>query len=266
MSNKHHLFIFAIIIVLVVNLLVLSCGHQETGVQVIALLDFSGSLTDAEFGEYIKMLRLGLVQNLTINDAITLVPIDQAAETKFQVIAHRDMQDFEKEIKSKIGRYKKLKSSEIKRKAFSALKDTLFQAPIQKRRNERKLFRSETDILGAISEALPYWKNADARPRVLFIFSDMVQESPDLNLKKMHSEKEIDPSLTVLKEKKLVPELQNVSVFVCGATSKHISEYRLFRQFWEKYFSNTGAQLYAYGYGNYDRIAEFLEQAKRMGS
>ncbi len=64
--------------------------------------------------------------------------------------------------------------------------------------------------------------------------------------------------------KGLIPNLKNVAVFVCGATVENNQQYRIYKQFWQKFFSRAGANLYNYGYGNYERVEDLLYEVRKM--
>ena len=92
----------------------------------------------------------------------------------------------------------------------------------------------------------------------------MIQESSDVNFKKLKSFDQIELELKDLDSKGLIPDMRSVSVFICGATADENSRYRLYKKFWQAFFSKSGAKLYDYGYGIHDRIESFLSELRRI--
>ncbi|MEQ1887495.1 MAG: hypothetical protein ABL967_20730, partial [Bryobacteraceae bacterium] len=104
--------------------------------------------------------------------------------------------------------------------------------------------------------------------RVLILFSDMVQESRELNIRQLalKGEDGADGLLTDLAARGRIPRLDNVSVVVVGAgeTSAGADSaafFRAVRTFWKGFFSQAGARLDEahYGYRTQATIAALLK-------
>lgn len=103
-----------------------------------------------------------------------------------------------------------------------------------------------TDILLSIREGAKLLQAKEARVfpvRRLFIFSDMIQQSPDLDMAAADlSEKSVDRLIGELKVKGFVPDLSGVQVFIVGAGVRQVNSLSGVRRieierFWMRYFT-----------------------------
>jgi hypothetical protein len=105
-----------------------------------------------------------------------------------------------------------------------------------------------TDILGALMLASALFAEyPEARKRVLVIYSDMRQDTRDLNLGSMRSAPPTSRLRTAAK-RNLIAYLDGVDVFVSGAdaTGLRLGQWRKLKTFWERYFERAGARLKSY--------------------
>ena len=225
------------------------------------LLDFSGSLTDTEFDKYINMFRNSVLANMTFDDEITLIPIDKASETKSEIIGKYNFNAKDLSARNNKNRYDLFTKEETLKKSIDSLKDTLFQSNIYNMRKARQNFSSLTDIIASTNEATHYLQSTGKR-KILFIFSDMIQESSDINVLKIDSFDQIDKRLEGLEHSDLIPDLKDVIVFVSGATAKTNQRYRIHKEFWQRFFKRAGSNIYDYGYNNSDRIETALYEIR----
>lgn len=233
----------------------LNCTNTGKGVNCIVLLDYSASLPNDEFDKYVAMFRQGLLKQMTFEDRIVLIPIDQASEMRNEIIGACNFKQLKDQLAKNVPPLQILKKDAIVRERFAKILDTLFQRPIYDFRDQRKRFNLQTDIIGSLNQAthyLKYPKNA------LFVFSDMIQDSPEANLTKLNTKSELEKKIDVLMETAQIPDLKNCSVFICGATAVTKKRYRLNKYFWTLFFDRAQARLRDYGYGNANRIADFL--------
>lgn len=101
-----------------------------------------------------------------------------------------------------------------------------------------------TDIFGALLLAAQLTKPAAHDRNVLIIYSDMRQDTVELNLEKRETMKD---ALKLATEGPM-PDLSGIEIYALGvdaANSSTVGWQRL-RQFWSAYFQNTGANLRAY--------------------
>lgn len=242
---------------LLIIILLLNCSKQEKGINCIVLLDYSASLPDEEFDKYVGMFRQGLLKQMSYDDRMVLIPIDKASEMKNEIIGECHFVDLKKQLSKNIPPFQVLSEADTVIARFQRTLDTLFQHEIYYFRDQRKKFNVETDIIGSLNQATSYLTHSE---NAIFIFSDMIQESAEANLKRLTTKAAIDKKIIELKETAQIPDLKNCLIFVCGATEKSKQNYRLNKYFWTSFFENTNASLRDYGYGNADRIAVFLKK------
>jgi hypothetical protein len=104
-----------------------------------------------------------------------------------------------------------------------------------------------TDIIGALLAANQLLEQSPNTSRkILMIFSDMRQNTADLDLESLRSV----PSLASYEARSKLPvaELRGVSVYVVGADNarKSIAYWQALKEFWTEYFRRTGANLRGY--------------------
>lgn len=238
----------------------LGCGNNSSSINCIVLLDYSASLSNEEFDKYVSMFREGLLKKLKYEDRIILIPIDKASEMKNELIGQCDFRELKKKLSQNISPLRVLSEEDTIRARFDRTLDTLFQYQIYSFRDKRKRFNVETDIIGSLLQATNYLHSGK---NAIVIFSDMIQESPEANLKRLFSKTAIEKKISELSETAQIPDLKNAAIFVCGATEKSKKRYRLNKYFWKLFFQKANARLLDYGYGNPDRIANFLEDIRQ---
>ena len=242
-------FLFMILILLI------SCSESKKGVNCIVLLDYSASLPNEEFDKYVDMFRSGLLKQMTFNDRIVLIPIDKASEMRNEIIGECRFDELKNQLSQNIQPFQVLSEADTVLARFHRTLDTLFQRDIYYFRDQRKSYNLETDIIGALNQAASYLNHSKT---AIFIFSDMIQESPEVNLKRLKDKTSLDKKLNYLVKTAQIPDLKNASIFVCGATEASKQNYRLNKYFWTIFFEKANSTLQDYGYGNSDRIANFL--------
>lgn len=232
---------------------------EKKGLNCIVLFDYSASLPDEEFNKYVDMFRQGLLKNLTFDDHIVIIPIDKASEMKNEVIADFNFKDLKEQLSRDIGPFEMLNEADTLNARFIRSLDTLFNHEIYYFRDQRKKFNLETDIIGALIQGENYLNESK---NAIFIFSDMIQESPEVNFKKLKITSDVDGKIEELRNTAQIPNLKKSSIFICGATEKRKKNYRLNKYFWEIFFKESSAELKDYGYGNANRIAAFINRIR----
>jgi hypothetical protein len=87
--------------------------------------------------------------------------------------------------------------------------------------------------------------------KTLVIFSDMVEESGELNFERDRLEPaRVQGILATLSRDDRLPNLSGVSVYVVGATHVNLQRYRRTREFWLALFKAAGADLRPENYGS----------------
>jgi hypothetical protein len=82
---------------------------------------------------------------------------------------------------------------------------------------------------------------------VLVIFSDMRQDTKDLNLEPP-AILVSNSSMTTVQHSGMIADLQNTVVYVLAADNagKQLAYWQQLREFWQRYFMDAGAQLADY--------------------
>ncbi len=116
------------------------------------------------------------------------------------------------------------------------------------RRFESFILKMRTDILGALLLADQLFHELPSgRRNVLVIFSDMRQDTNDLNLETPRT-LAVESSLTRTEARGMSADLGNVEVFVFGVDNarKPVPYWKSLREFWLAYFRKAGARLSSY--------------------
>jgi hypothetical protein len=104
-----------------------------------------------------------------------------------------------------------------------------------------------TDLVGSLLVTAQLLPAAEKNRTVLVIFSDMRQDTPELNLDQL-TIVDVIGAMTALERGGLVPDLKGVEVYALGvdAAGKSPAYWQSLRTFWAKYFSKAGATLRCY--------------------
>ncbi len=105
----------------------------------------------------------------------------------------------------------------------------------------------QTDILGALCVASELLYDGSAATRVLVVYSDMRNATQDLNLE-TRTIPDPSPVLRDLENRRLLADLQGVSVYVAGAdaSGQNLAQWDSVRAFWTAYFGKAGASIIEY--------------------
>ena len=239
--------------------LLLNCSNGNRAINCIVLFDYSASLPDKEFDKYVTMFQQGLLKKMTYDDQIFLIPIDKASEMRNEIIGECRFRDLKERLSQNIPAFAVLSEADTIGARFNRTLDTLFQRQIYYFKDQRKRFNLETDIIGSLNQAINYLQTGK---NAIFIFSDMIQESPEVNLKRLNNKSAIENKINELMETAQIPDLKKTVIFVCGATEKSKKRYRLNKYFWTMFFEKADASVRDYGYGNADRIGKFLVEMR----
>ena len=128
---------------------------------------------------------------------------------------------------------------------LAAARSQLFRAWKQRCGHLTPSFQ-QTDILGALQLANQIFdQQPDADRRMLVIFSDMRQSTPDLDLE---TPKTVPSFATVTTRCGAIPRLRNVQSYVLGAdgAGRSSAYWQSLQGFWKDYFQNAGAVLMSY--------------------
>jgi len=192
---------------------------------VLVLVDFSESARD-ELDFYHEQLHI-IVNEMLANSSLVVGKITDKTEAVFNPFIDcefpsenfwttnpEDVKDMRDSIQTK----------------FRTICSEIFRNPILSR---------ETDILsglGLIQDIFPTEKR-----RILVLLSDMLQCSKEFDLEKA----EITEAYIRFN---LIPNLQGVELYVAGARAPTQERYRAVKQFWLRFFAETGGELKSYAH------------------
>jgi Mg-chelatase subunit ChlD len=107
-----------------------------------------------------------------------------------------------------------------------------------------------TEIINSLNIADKIFHN-EKRQKILIILSDMIQDSKEYNFDRV---KVTDDYITkIIRERQkqnLIPKLNNVKVYVAGASAADSKKFRSIEKFWNRYFVACGADFSLQRYGH----------------
>jgi len=233
-----------IIIIFVIFVSFYSCQKTKSSKIVFVLFDLSASTKQPEirkryFNDFNKILaQMGSGDRL-IADCITEDPMAQSnfpinTEFKsFNVISGNKLKfdAAEKKVKKQINKTVDSLVFNFKRKIYS------------------------TKIFESLQLAERVFKIYHKDRKRLVLFSDMIEESPSYNFKRLNlTQSQQQRIITLLKNSDRLPDLSGTQVYVVGANSgayqnMPVQKTVSVRNFWIKYFSACGAVLKKELYG-----------------
>jgi hypothetical protein len=241
-----------------------SC-RPDLAAAVVALVDLSGSIQPATVDFYAAALVEDVLEQLDRSDRLAVLPVDSAAEQRREAIFEVDLarQIFSND---RDGLARREERERERRVAFLAEQAKSLEAALKQAASDRRSFRTETDLVGALNAVPAVFPAADAPARrVLIVFSDMVQESREADISRLNSAEEAEALVARLATAGRVPQLQSVRVIVVGAGETDVGPnaavgYRAVRAFWMRFFAQAGAHIEErdYGYRTQGRIRELI--------
>ena len=230
------------LVILAAALIAAGCGDARGGESpnqghaYIVGIDISGSRTKAELDES-KQLLDALIQRLQAGDHLTLIEAYQggrepARQWSDSIRSPRNAGQLTGSERQRLEDFRN-----IARMQTSILFDSVRTSKIQ-----------STDIFGTVARAADYAKASRNRATTLLLLSDMMNETPDVN---MTSRQDI-PGDTWIRQRvaaQRIPQLGGVCVVVAGAD---VSSARgaAIRRFWNKYFEAAGTRVSPDNYRN----------------
>ena len=114
----------------------------------------------------------------------------------------------------------------------------------------RKRGTPHTEIINSLNIADKIFHN-EKRQKILIILSDMVQDSREYNFERVKvTDRYISKIISVRKKQNLIPKLNNVKVYVAGASASNSKKFRSIEKFWNRYFAVSGADFSSHRYGH----------------
>ena len=198
-------------------------------------IDISGSRTKNDLDESRKLLD-GLIDRLQAGDHLTLIEVYQGGR--------QPARQWSDSIRTP--RNGELTGSD-RRRADDFKSVAHMQASILFDSARAKEIQS-TDVFGTLARAADYAQASRNRPTTLLLLSDMINETPAVNMMQ-RGDIPSDSWIRHLAAEKRIPQLRNVCVVVAGAD---VSSARgaAIRDFWDKYFEAAGTKVEQDNYRN----------------
>lgn len=251
-----------ILSLITITLLLSSCTwfqkrQAPRGKNIICLVDFSdskNSTTRLQF--YSHIINDNIINNLGVNDKISVIPIDKASITNASDIILIDLSsiEFEPEIVSPI------EEDQIIKNNLKKFKDSLkidFEKKFNDITAERIKSNHETDIFGALEVVKGKLKPND--DNFIIILSDMMNWSKTLIMEPSNRGFN-SKSINKILEK--IPNIDMPSTTVLVLTGEQVEvspeHYKLVQTFWTKYFAKNQIILFDYNSASVSKLNDLM--------
>ena len=243
---KTNLILFVLIILLYWGCSNNKSPEEQSAKVVCVLFDLSETTNTPEirkvyldkFKSVLKKMHPGDAIEAALITEKSLSELELSIECEFPVIESKaNTELFEKEAGIRSEAMLKLKIDSL-----LSVADSLLFKP------KRKI--PFTEIMGSLQVAERVIKSFPQPKKIVVIFSDMIEDSQLYNFNRESlTDKRINKIISIEKGKKLLPDLKNVKVYIAGAAHPDTDKYNRIRNFWIKYFKETGANLAEHHYG-----------------
>ncbi|MGD9300249.1 MAG: hypothetical protein PVI13_01655 [Desulfobacterales bacterium] len=107
-----------------------------------------------------------------------------------------------------------------------------------------------TEIINSLNIADKIFHN-EKRQKILIILSDMIQDSKEYNFDRVNvTDEYITKIIRERQKQNLIPKLNDVKVYVAGASAADSKKFRSIEKFWNRYFVACGADFSLHRYGH----------------
>jgi len=107
-----------------------------------------------------------------------------------------------------------------------------------------------TEIINSLNIADKIFHN-EKRQKILIILSDMIQDSKEYNFDRVNvTDDYITKIIRDRQKQNLIPKLNDVKVYVAGASAADSQKFRSIEKFWNRYFVACGADFSLHRYGH----------------
>ncbi len=211
---------------------------------VFVLIDYSESARNAR-QDYIDSFKK-ILSKIKLGDRLFIWKITDISEMEMKPLVDEDFpfpspaknEFYSKQAYAKAESEMKAKLQEIE-KMMQALLSSEDQLSIR------------TSILGSLQVAERVFKNDKRDKAVLVIMSDMIEDSSEYNFEKEDlSQKRTDEIIARQKQRRRMPDLNGVNVYVGGARASAREQFYNIQNFWLRYFKECGADLSKERYGS----------------
>ena len=107
-----------------------------------------------------------------------------------------------------------------------------------------------TEIINSLNIADKIFHN-EKRQKILIILSDMIQDSKEYNFDRVNvTDDYVTRIIRDRQKQNLIPKLDDVKVYVAGASAGDTKKFRSIEKFWNRYFVACGADFSLHRYGH----------------
>jgi len=107
-----------------------------------------------------------------------------------------------------------------------------------------------TEIINSLNIADKIFHN-EKRQKILIVLSDMIQDSKEYNFDRVNvTDDYITRIIRDRQKQNLIPKLDDVKVYVAGASAGDTKKFRSIEKFWNRYFVACGADFSLHRYGH----------------
>ncbi|MGB5748137.1 MAG: hypothetical protein WBM69_14230 [Desulfobacterales bacterium] len=107
-----------------------------------------------------------------------------------------------------------------------------------------------TEIINSLNIADKIFHN-EKRQKILIILSDMIQDSKEYKFDRVKvTDEYITQIIRDRQKQNLIPKLNDVKVYVAGASAADSKKFRSIEKFWNRYFVTCGADFSPHRYGH----------------
>jgi hypothetical protein len=228
-----------------------SCGGlagkpAARGKTIVVLADVSGSVRDQKAIATYEDAFKKIIATLDPGDVLVAGWITARSESEARLPINEVMPKVRKTVQNKLSeeaeRVRARRALADERLKLTHRFDSLLEAPSRGAPN--------TDILGALDLAQRIFASYPKPIRALVLLSDMIQQSPGLNLKHRDLGRRARSTLMRhLKKQGRIPKLSGVRVWIIGARGGDARRFQEIRSFWTEVFKAAGATLNEADYG-----------------
>jgi len=107
-----------------------------------------------------------------------------------------------------------------------------------------------TEIINSLNIADKIF-HSEKRQKILIVLSDMIQDSKEYNFDRVKvTDAYIKKIIRDRQKQNLIPKLNDVKVYVAGASAADSKKFRAIEKFWNRYFVACGADFSSHRYGH----------------
>lgn len=225
-------------------MIVAGCNYfpqHRQGISVLALVDYSQS-SQVFHPEYQRTLKQ-LIEALPPHSHLIVGRICENTEAKFIPEINLISPGWDSKLSEMTAEKPELDEYNQQKIQYQAQIDSSFKAFFAQTQ-----FSQFTDVLSSLRIASEVFPQAESK-RVLVFLSDMLHDTPELNLERAAlDESNIDQVTNQLIQQKRIPDLTGFEIYVAGAYCSDETRYRAVREFWEGVFHAASAQIISYGH------------------